>query len=427
MKHRSVRLAVLLLLGFFSLFARAGTVTEIVIEGNQKTRSEIIKQEMYLRVGDEITKDAIEQSRQAIMDLGLFQRVKILEEKEADITRLVVTVKEIKHDWYILPRIDRNADGDITLGMNLRANNFNGLNQSSKLTISHKKFDDATKDQEYRISWKFSYPRIINTQYSGFTYANVSQSGLDEEREGLEGSYDRKEFVFGIGLGKWFSPTGVSRGLHASLGLEFQRFDHEYLKGEPGLFDDVTELSLIGELTYRNVHDLRYSRKGHSMGLVLRQANKALGSDRPYFHQYLFYRRYMPLPWREHENFNLQIQAASGNNSIFGEPIYELSGGHTLRGYPRETLEGDAYFLVNTQFLTPIFGKKNLRAGILFDFGNAYESFSQITDLDFESGAGLSLRWKLKQWVNTEIRLDYARGLGDEGASRVYVSGNAFF
>ena len=200
MKHRSVRLAVLLLLGFFSLFARAGTVTEIVIEGNQKTRSEIIKQEMYLRVGDEITKDAIEQSRQAIMDLGLFQRVKILEEKEADITRLVVTVKEIKHDWYILPRIDRNADGDITLGMNLRANNFNGLNQSSKLTISHKKFDDATKDQEYRISWKFSYPRIINTQYSGFTYANVSQSGLDEEREGLEGSYDRKEFVFGIGL-----------------------------------------------------------------------------------------------------------------------------------------------------------------------------------------------------------------------------------
>ncbi|MCP4011223.1 MAG: BamA/TamA family outer membrane protein [Proteobacteria bacterium] len=422
-----IRLAALVLSGLFPLLIWADTLNQIVIEGNKKTRSEVIEQEMLLKIGDEITKVAIEQSRQAIMDLGLFRRVEILQEQEADIVRLVVTVKEKKHDWYILPRIDRNADGDVTLGMNLRANNFNGLNQSAKLTAAYKKFDDATTDELYGISWRFSYPRIIGTPYSAYNYATAAQSVLDEEREGFEGSYDRTEYVFGIGIGRWFSPTGVSKGLHASLGIEFQRFEHDHLSGAPGLYDDVTEISLAGSLSYNTVHDLLYSRKGYALGMALKQANETLGSDRPYFNKYAFYRHYLPLPWREHTNFNVQIQGASGNRSIFGDPIYELSGSTTLRGYRRETLEGDAYFLVNTQFLTPIFGKKNLRAGVLFDFGNAYESFSEIKDLEFESGAGVSLRWKLKQWVDTEIRIDYAQGLGEEGSSRVYVSGDAMF
>jgi len=427
MKQRFVRLMAVLASGLFTQILWADTLDQVVIEGNKKTRGEIIRQEMLLKAGDEISEQAIEQSRQAIMDLGLFKRVDIRQEQEVEITRLVVTVKEKKHDWYILPKLDRNADGDITLGMNLRANNFNGLNQSAKLTLAYKKFDDATTDELYGASWKFSYPRIVGTQYSAFNYVTVAQSVLDEERDGLEGSYDRAEYVLGFGLGKWFSPSGISQGLHASLGIEYQRLEHDHLSGAPGLYDDVTEIALTGEVSYRAVHDLLYSRKGYALGLVLKQANEILGSDRPYFYQHLFYRHYLPLAWREHTNFNIQVQAASGDQSIFGGPIYELSGSRTLRGYERETLEGDAYFLVNTQFLTPIFGKKNLRAGVLFDFGNAYDSFSDIKDLDFETGSGVSLRWKLKQWVDTEIRIDYAMGLGEEGTSRVYVSGNAMF
>lgn len=416
-----------ILSGVWSLPVQADTVDEIVVEGNQKTRTEVIRQEMWLRQGDEISEAMIEKSRQAIMDLGLFKNVEIIPKRDAYTTRLVVTVKEKKHDWYILPKIDRNADGDISLGINWRANNLNGLNQSSKLVVAHKKFEGATEDEEYGIDWKFTYPRIINTQYSGFTYINISHLGLDEEREGLEGKYDRQEYRVGLGLGRWFSPSGVSRGMHGSLGIEYQQFEHQHLEGTPGFFDDVREISLIGELSYRNVHDLLYSRRGYALGLTLKQASEELGSDRPYFHQFMFYRQYISLPWREHTNFNFQVQAASGDHSLFGNPIYELSGGHTLRGYAREVLEGDAFFLVNTQFLTPVFGEKNLRAGVLFDFGNAYDSFSEVKDLDFESGVGVSLRWKLKQWVDTEIRIDYAQGLGDEGSSRFYVSTNSAF
>ena len=219
MKTFVTRMTAILLSGIYPLLLWADIVNQVVIEGNKKTRSGIIEQEMLLKVGDEITQLAMDQSRQAIMDLGLFRRVKILQEQEADITRLVVTVKEKKHDWYILPRVDRNADGDISLGMNFRAQNFNGLNQTVKLTPAYKKFNDATTDELYGISWKFSYPRIVGTQYSAYNYITVAQSVLDDERDGLEGSYDRTEYLFGIGVGRWLSKSGISNGLHVSLGV----------------------------------------------------------------------------------------------------------------------------------------------------------------------------------------------------------------
>lgn len=421
------RLAAAWLLFMVSGLTHAQLISKIDVEGNDKTRAGVITQEMLLQVGDRYDQEAIEKSSQAIMDLGLFRRVTIIEEPDGNNVRLIVRLKEKEHSWYVLPRIDRNSDGDITLGVNWRASNLLGLNQTSRLTISHKSYHDASVDDEYRIKWKFSYPRIVGTRNSGFLNLNVSQSELDEERGGTRGSYEQKEYMFGIGMGRWLSPSGISRGLHGSLGIEFRRFEFDHLKGYAGFYEDVTEIGLKGELSYRNVHDLLYSRKGFTTGIALEQANETLGSDRPYFHQYAWYRRYTPLPWREHSNFNFQVQMAHGDHSIFGDPIYELSGGKSLRGYSRETLEGDSYFLVNTEFLTPIFGQQSLRAGALFDFGNAYDSFSDIAELDFESGVGLSLRWIPKQWVDVEVRLDVAQGLGDEGETKVYLGTDAFF
>ena len=90
-------------------------ISWIDVEGNEKTRAGVITQEMVLQVGDRYDKQAIEKSSQAIMDLGLFRRVNIVEEPDGNNVRLIVQLKEKEHSWYILPRIDRNSDGDITL------------------------------------------------------------------------------------------------------------------------------------------------------------------------------------------------------------------------------------------------------------------------------------------------------------------------
>lgn len=415
---------------FICLFpaqVQAQIVDEIRIEGEPKTRPEVIIQEMLLQVGDEFSEQAMQKSSQLILDLGLFRQVDIRREVENGRLILLVTLKEKKHDWYILPRLDRNSDGDITLGANWRAKNFNGLNQTVRLTIAHKDYESATKDKEYRISGKFVYPRIVNTRLSAYFYARATEVSLDEERDELEGRYDRLEYSAGFGAGRWFSKTGVSKGLHMGLGLDFTHYEHDYLGGESGYFDDARFVSLIANVSYTDVQDHIFSRSGIDSGIRLQKADEALASDRSFFYQYAYTRHYILLPFREHTNANFQVQAAHGDESRFGGPIYKLSGGRTLRGYAREKLQGDSYFLVNTEFLTPVFGKEYIRAGALFDFGNAYESFSELKDLDFEYSAGLSLRWKLRQWVDTEIRLDIAQGFGDEGESRVYVAGESTF
>ncbi len=367
------------------------------------------------------------ESEQLIMDLGLFNRVDIRKEQQQGQIVLLVSLSEKKHDWYILPRLDRNSDGDITLGANWRAQNFNGLNQRVGVTVAHKNYEGATKDKEYRFSARFTYPRIIHTRLSAYAYLSGTEVNLDEVRDELEGSYDRQEYSVGLGVGRWFNKTGVSKGLHMGLGLDYTRYNHDYLSGESGYFDDAQFTSLVANVSYTDVNDLIFSRKGMDTGIRLQKASESVGSDRSFFYQYAYYRGYKLLPFRDHTNLNFQVQAASGDESLFGGPIFKLSGSNTIRGYAREKLQGDAYFLVNTEFLTPIFNKPYLRAGALFDFGNAYESFSELTSLDFEYGTGLSLRWKLRQWVGTELRLDIAQGLGDEGTTRVYAAGNATF
>lgn len=416
-----------MLLGGSSVITWAATIDTITIKGNHKTRAEVILQEMSLKPGDEPNAQAIEQSRQAIMDLGLFEKVTIEMEGQDDQKQLVVQLKEKKHNWYVLPRLDRNSDGDITLGVNWRDNNLFGLNQSSRFTLTHKQFKSATQDEEIRLKWKFVYPRIINTRFSSYALINLSQSGLDEERDGLSGLYDREEYTIGLGLGRWFAKSGASKGFHAGIGLDFTRFEHELISGQPKYFDDASIFSVVVNVSYRKVKDFLYSREGHAMGIEFRQSRESWSSDRTFLHQSAFFQRYYLLPFRKHTNFNIQVKLASGDKSIFGDPIYELSGGQTLRGYPRETLEGDAFFLLNTEVLTPLFGRNNVRGGFLFDAGNAYQNLSDATDTKLEYGVGLSLRWKFKQWVNTELRIDYAQGLGDDGDSRVYVASEATF
>ena len=173
--------------------------------------------------------------------------------------------------------------------------------------------------------------------------------------------------------------------------------------------------------------DRLYSRAGFRTGIEIENASTSLGSDVAYTHSKIYFQRYRPLAYQDHANFNYRVTLASGDHSVFGDPIYELSSGHSIRGIPRETLEGDAFFLVNMEYLTPLFGKEKVRGGLLFDFGNAYDNLGDISELDFEFGYGLALRWQLKSWVNTEIRLDIATGSGDDGETKVYLATDAYF
>ena len=107
-------------------------VGEIRFEGNHVTREEVFLREMALRPGDPADPGRIEESRQAIQDLGLFREVEIIALPADGAVDLLVRVRE-KRYVLPLPRIDASSDEDYSYGAQLRWNNVLGRNHTLNL------------------------------------------------------------------------------------------------------------------------------------------------------------------------------------------------------------------------------------------------------------------------------------------------------
>ena len=81
----------------------------------------------------------------------------------------------------------------------------------------------------------------------------------------------------------------------------------------------------------------------------------------------------------------------------------------------------------NSRPIRPIFNRETLRAAAFVDFGNAWEDRDDISFSDTKVGAGIGLRWKLKRFVRTDVRLDIAQGLSDGGETKAYLGTRSTF
>jgi len=102
-------------------------ILAIIIQGNEKTKEEIITREMKLRQGDPFDEVLAQQDQLRIQNLGIFNRVEIDSIPTNNGVILVVTVSEM---WYIFPypiifRNDRDWSR-FSIGAGLFHTNFRG-------------------------------------------------------------------------------------------------------------------------------------------------------------------------------------------------------------------------------------------------------------------------------------------------------------
>lgn len=64
-----------------------------------------------------------------------------------------------------------------------------------------------------------------------------------------------------------------------------------------------------------------------------------------------------------------------------------------MRGYQRDSIEGNAYLIANVKFLTPIFGQRSLRCALFMDIDNAYPTVRGVDPTNLKTGIGFGLRW----------------------------------
>ena len=413
-----------LCLSFFAYRANAGeTITDIRFVGNKVTQPRTMLQEMVVHVGDPANPGRIEKSRQAIMNLGLFKNVKTELLPDANGKILQITVIE-KFYFLPIPRLNRNADGDISYGAQLRMDNVSGLNQQFRLTAD-KSRQAGTGIQTKNYSVDYSYPRIHGGPYN-FDFSGQDQP--DKVTVAPDGvtpvEYNRESRSANFMVSRYLKSGGPSEGWRAGSGMARSEQVYSYVSGPSGLFNDNHATAWTNFVDYTMVQDYVYSREGKSYGYNMQVGIPLLGSDSRFAQHNFYYRQYIPVTSKTHHNLDIQFQL--GLSTGFSGPVYSLGGSGNLRGYPRNSIAGRSFLLTNIEYVAPIDGHPAIRGVVFVDAGNTYDGNSSINPFRVRADVGVGLRWRSESFVKFELRLDFAYALNGP-SHKIYAGSGQMF
>ena len=422
------RLALLLAASLVSAgtWAESYLIDAIEFRNNEKTKPSTLLQEYEIKPGDTLSDEQIKAARQAMMDLGLFKRVSAdLEDRGGPGKVLIFTIHE-KRYLLVLPRLSRSGDGDWSYGARLRWDNVGGRNRRLDFGYRRKDLKNSDIQQEDRLEIEYTLPRLWGSRFNLEYVLRSEDIEIDEERDGLEGRYEQRLDSFRVILSRWLKEKGPSQGWLLEGELRYEDYQNDFLSGDPGLFFDTEVATVKLGAEFREVHDHRYSRSGKHYGYEFQVSRNTSGGDVGFERHRVFYRGYIPVTKTPHTNFNFQVRYMSSSGSIFGDPSYSLGGNSTIRGYSRESLEGESAFITNLEVVRPLFGHNTLRGALILDFGGAFEDSFDFDSSELVTGLGIGLRYKMRSFVKTDLRLDVTHGIED-GETKVYGSTSSSF
>lgn len=401
-------------------FAHARIVA-IRFLGNKVTRASILRQQMWIHVGDPVSARLIARSRQAILNLDLFQsvRTRLRAVPGGDVLTIIV-----RERYYILPipRLSRDANGDISYGGELRWDNVAGLNES--LDIVYQTTHTFNGSTVRSGSVNYDYPRIVGTPYS-FSASfsrNVSPDNFLINGPG-QAYYNYQSTAAAFTVSRFLRRDEPSTGWQAGLGMSSEQTEYGLLSGTPPYYSNLRRIDITGFIGYSRVHDHIYSRSGYAFGYNWALGLRALGSQHNQSASRFFYEAYIPMGAPRHE---LDMRVELGLSNGYHNNVYFLGGADTMRGYAYDSLAGKAMVLGNIQYLAPLFGSKPWRWAIFSDVGNTYASDSAIDLGDLGVDVGFGLRYTLNAFVHVTLRLDYGYAL-TTGHRKLYGAGSDIF
>lgn len=415
-------LGALMLAASAALAEEQETLAAIRFEGNKTTQERVLLQEMAIHVGDPIDPQRIENSRQAIMNLGLFKEVTAsLEEGNV----LVITVVE---RFYILPLplLDVRPEGDYSYGAELRFDNLAGLNQRLKITYEEK--DSVTEDlphaKEAGIS--YSYPRLAGSAYQLDFASKVKQHEIPwPDQYTPQATYRLDAWNSSLGVSRWANETHQSRGWRYGGGVSHQVNDYQFLNGIEGTLVDQQAVGLFAAIDFLGANDLALYREGRNFGYRAEIGAPFLESDFSYWRQQIYLRDYRHLT-SSGANVNSQWQFGFANGCTFGCAAWSLGGASTLRGYAGDYVTGNLFALLNLEYHHPLSGFKQMRGVLFTDIGDAWADLESVTLNQVKSTLGVGVRWTVQSFVDLTLRFDYGYAI-EAQTYRGYFSTRASF
>lgn len=397
--------------------AAAPPVVAIEFEGNDITREAVLLREMALAVGDPAEPEAIERSRQAIMNLGLFRKVRVTPELRPAGVVLHVLLDE-KRYFLPVPRLDASADRDYSFGAQLNWSNVWGLNHRFTALIEEGRFDEETDRDQERI-WRATYK-------APYLFENGDNLSLLAERRqqvtlGDVGRFNENFQRFQVVRSRDFRTQRPRRGWIVGLGFYYQNQD---TSGELAPPRDGSAIAGLAQVDYRDIDFDVFSESGTRFEARSELAVEGILSDYTYTRLTLDYARYLSIGELPHQSLHLLGQGGAVFEGPRSRDNFSLGGSSRLRGYDSDFLEGDAFYYGAVEYLRPL-GRDWLRLLAVFEFGGAGRDIGGLYDGRTYASVGLGLRMRMTWFVNTEIEIGIAAPLRGGDGVRFFAGANS--
>ena len=387
-------------------------VGNIIIQGNAKTKTNVIAREIKMRRGDPFNATVLRHSINKLQNKGYFEDVNVGFEpgEEPDETDIIVTVVEQKTAKVGLS-ISHGTSSGWSGGLTYSDTNWQGLGRVGEVGF------ELGDNSQYWVT--YSEPYMDRNNYAwkvGFLKRNWEDRYY--YRKGVRQlKYDEDMKNIYLGAGKKF---GKDEKYSWFVTLDWHDIDAYNIREQTGV-DDLTRgkiFSVLGTLTRDNTDAYLSYPKGDVIDLNVEQAMEALGGEYSYTKYWLQARYYTPVLGLE-DFLNRQFGAIDKDNPVVfaarvrvgfssGElptaGLYSVGGTGTLRGYDGGEFEGTEMFLGNAELRIPV--QKAFSLVVFYDAGNAWlDEGIDFSDLHDAWGIGVRVKTPLGNF-----RVDYAQG-----------------
>jgi len=338
----------------------------------------------------------------------------------------------VKEKYYILPvpKLNRDDDNKFSLGAEISLDNFAGLNQQLKVRYETEEAAGLSGGQINTHSFSYNYPRVLGSAYLFRTDISQQYSPAEVITDSVVSSlYKSEAWTANLQVSRWLNRTGPSVGWQVGTGIVWRRNIYDYVSGTTtDTFQDARAVGLTVNGQFIDVRDYLLSREGLEYGYTGEYGSPVLGSDTEYKRHEFFYRKYILLEGRPHENVELQARLGLSSGDIFAGTgyAYTLGGSKTLRAYDTGSFLVNSFVLFNLQYLRPFFGYYPFRGALFLDVGNAYPSNEKIDLGDLKWDVGIGFRLRLKSFVKIDLRVDVAYSY-DTGEYKVFAGTKEVF
>lgn len=392
-------------------------LAQIEVEGNIKTQTRWVLKWANISVGDTVDQSKLNQAKQNIFDTELFKEVILRTELRQSKPTLIIKLEE-KIYTLLLPRFNRNGDGDLKLGINLKLFNINGTDQTLNLLAEKSELNNGDDGRRYRFSYdlpKYDRPYQYHIGFSDSVTNKLKSGFRNVEFESSASFSMTRDWHIGL-LSSPLSLTTLV--LYQSIQLQ-----SPYPDALAEL--DAGKFSRLGfKIEHDAIHTEKYRRYGYFHSLEIQQGFESLGSDYSSSIIKVESRFYHLLNQRD--NFNTRLLFGWAKNSPFNVPYYELGGSDTLRGLEQGSIIGDTLLLGNFEYVKGFESYPSFRWSSFIDVGNAYPDLDDVDLGDLQTSIGFGGRWKISSFVKTDLFLDCAYNI-DTDNSKIYAGTSLTF